>query len=484
MKTRHYTVKGLVIMLAALAMPLVAGAQNVEFQTEAVGKMLNKSNEPRFIGQTENSVVTVDYLKRKAVLARYDMAQTELARVELGTEKEIENYGGFINGNNVDLLNVTYPKGGMRVYRDRRDLKTLQPKGEQLTLTEYKGNSDDKYVFTLDVSPDQNLLAGVSVAVRKGLDSDVKVALYNRELEEYWHMNAHSSGFNQVMVNDSGEVVLALITTNTKKYNTFTIVDGDKEEQVSFKLKDDGWPMEATLIRYGGGKLIVAVAVREENHTIMPIGSNIDRIDFYCYDVKRQSLSIEKHNFTDQECNRMANKKDDKSMKHHWVQFGNLVQSISDETGAYLMFDQTWSVTKNDIPIEQHHMGMMVLRVNADGKVQWVRTLRVAAQSSWGGRSLINYRWRRTANGIMLAAPQNAKNVDLTDDMAIRDFKVLKDNAVLSVFTIDPRGTVKRHNFDIGKQTIEGAPHGSDNDHFTLFIVGSGKSQFGQLTIK
>ena len=211
-------------MLATLAMPLVAGAQNVEFHTEAVGKMLNKSNEPRFIGQAENSVVTVDYLKRKAVLARYDMAQTELARVELGTEKEIENYGGFINGNNVDLLNVTYPKGGMRVYRDRRDLKTLQPKGEQLTLTEYKGNSDDKYVFTLDVSPDQNLLAGVSVAVRKGLDSDVKVALYNRELEEYWHMNAHSSGFNQVMVNDSGEVVLALITTNTKKYNTFTIV--------------------------------------------------------------------------------------------------------------------------------------------------------------------------------------------------------------------------------------------------------------------
>lgn len=484
MKTRHYIGKSLVVMLAALTLPLIAGAQNIEFQTETFGKMLNKTNEARFIGQADNSVVLVDYQKRKAIVARYDMAQNELARVEMGAEKDIENYGGFINGNNVDLLNVTRFKGGMRVYRDRRDLNTLQPNGEPLTLTEYNGNSDDKYVFTLGVSPNQNLLAGVSVMARKGLDGDVKVALYNRELEEYWHTIAHTNAFNQVIVNDSGEVVLAYCTVNTKKYNTFTIVDGEKEEQASFKLKDDGWPMEATLIRYGNGKLIMAVAVREENHTVMPLGSNIDRIDFYCYDVKKQSLTVEKHNFTDLECNRMANKKDDKSNKHHWVQFGNIVQSLADDEGAYLMFDQTWRVTKNDIPVEQHHLGMMVIRVNENGKIQWIQPLRISAQSSWGGRSLINYRWRSTTNGIVLAVPQNIKNADLPDNTPIKEFRVLKDKAVLSVITIDRKGKVKRNNFDIGKQTIEGAPHGTDSEHFTLFIVGSGKSQFGHLIIK
>ena len=217
---------------------------------------------------------------------------------------------------------------------------------------------------------------------------------------------------------------------------------------------------------------------------VMPIGANIDRIDFYCYDVKHQILSVDKHNFTDLECNRMANKKDDKSNKHHWVQFGNIVQSLADDEGAYLMFDQTWRVTKNDIPVEQHHLGMMVIRVNENGKIQWIQPLRISAQSSWGGRSLINYRWRSISNGIMLAVPQNIKNVDLPDNTPIKDFKVLKDKAVLSIITIDRNGKTKRNNFDIGKQTIEGAPHGTDNNHFTLFIVGSGKGQFGQLTIK
>lgn len=482
--TKHNTTKRLAILLAALALPLMAAAQNVELNTEPLGKMLNKSNEPRFIGCKDGKVVTVDYIKRKAILASYDMAQTELARVELGSEKELNNYGGFINGNYVDLLNVSRTDNSMRVYRDRRDLRTLQPQGDRLTLTEYKGNKDDDFIFALGVSPDQQLLAGVSVAVRKGLDTDVKVALYNRELEEYWHMSARSSGFNQVYVNDSGEVVLANCTVNNKKYNTFTIIDGEKEDQVSFKLNDDGYPMEATLIRYGNGKLIMAVAVREENHVVMPIGTNIDRIDFYCYDVRQRSLSITKHNFTDLECNRMANNKDEKSPKHHWVQFGNIVQSIADDQGAYLMFDQTWRVTKNDIPVEQHRLGMMVLRVDIDGKVQWTRPMRIAAMSSWGGREMVNYSWRRTSKGITLAVPQNAKNIDLPDNKPIKDLRVMKDNAVLSVISLDRQGHVSRQNFDIGKQSIINGPHTIDSDKFMLFIVGGGKGQFGELIIK
>ena len=484
MNNRLNTMKRLAMLVVAMALPLMACAQSIEFQSEPFGKMIAKANEPRFIGYADNSVVMVDYHNRKAIVTRYDMSQNVLASAELGTKKEIDSYGGFINGRHVDLLNVRNTEGGMRVYRDRRDLQTLEPEGEQLTLAEYKGHSDDKYIFTLGTSPDQSLLAGVTVAARKGYDPEVKVALYNRELEEYWHMPVRSAGFNQVLVNDSGEVVLALCTTNTKKYNTFTIVDGESEKQVSFKLKDDGWPMECTLLRYGNGKLILAVAVREENHTIMPIGSNVDRVDFYCYNVKNDELTISRHNFTDQECNRMANVKEDKSPKHHWVQFGNIVQGIADGDGAYLMLDQTWTVTKNDFPVEQHRMGMMVLRVDSDGRVQWVRAIRMGAISSWGGRDMIAYRWRSTPNGIVLAAAQHIKNIDLADNQNIRHLKAMKDKAMLSVITLDRTGRTNRQNFEIGKQSVIGAPHTIDNNSFMIFLMGGGKGQFSRLTVK
>ena len=484
MNNRHNTMKRLALTVAVMALPLLACAQNIDFQAEPLGKMIAKTNEPRFIGYAENSAVMVDYQSRKAIVTRYDMEQNVLATAELGAKKEIDSYGGFINGSHVDLLNVKRTDNGMRVYRDRRNLRTLEPEGEQLTLAEYKGNSDDKYIFTLGTSPDQKLLAGVAVAARKGYDPEVKVALYNRELEEYWHMAVRTGGFNQVLVNDSGEVVLALCNASTKKYNTFTIVDGENEKQVSFKLKDDGWPMECSLIRYGNGKLIMAVAVREENHTIMPIGTNVDRVDFYCYNVKNDELTISRHNITDQECNRMANVKEDKSPKHHWVQFANIVQGIADNTGAYLMLDQTWTVTKNDFPVEQHRQGMMVLRVDADGRVQWVRAIRMGAMSSWGGRDMIAYRWRSTPTGIVLAAAQHIKNVDLADRENIRPLKAMKDKATLSVITLDPTGRVKRQNFDIGKQSVIGAPHTIDDNNFMLFLVGGGKGQFARLSVR
>ena len=162
------------VLVAAMSMPLMA--QTVEFNAEAPGKMLSKTNEPRFIGAADGSVVIVDRHSKKMTLERYDMAQNELARVELGSQKELDNYGGFINGSNVDLLNVRHTDGSFRVYRDRRPLSAIQ-QGEQTTLVEYNGNKDDKYFFSLGTSPDQTLLAGVSVSARKGLDADVRVAL-------------------------------------------------------------------------------------------------------------------------------------------------------------------------------------------------------------------------------------------------------------------------------------------------------------------
>lgn len=128
---------------------------------------------------------------------------------------------------------------------------------------------------------------------------------------------------------------------------------------------------------------------------------------------------------------------------------------------------------------------MLVIRINADGKVQWTRSLRLGAQSAWGSRLYIDYRWRHTADGIMLAAPQNAKNADLTDDKPIKVFRAFKDKAILSVITLDPAGKLTRNNYDIGKQSLIGSARIIDNHNYVLFLTGSnGKGQIGTINIR
>ena len=472
------------LIAAAMLIAFAASAQAVSFKTEANGKMLAHANEPQFIGTFDGSAVLLDRTGKKILLGRYDMAQNELASIELTREKETSCYGGFVNGNNIDLLMVRDGDEGMRVWRERLNATTLQGAAEPLTLTDMRGEKKDKFFFQIGTSPNQELLAGVSVAARKGLEPEMRVSLYSRELEAYWHMPIEVVPFNQILVTDSGEVVLAYCSADRKRPSTFTVIDGEHEKHFSFKVNEGIWALESSVVRYGNGKLVMAVTVCDEHKVVMPLGSNINRVEFYCYDIQRDELTVNTYDFTADESARMANRKDGNGTHNNWVQFGTLNQSIADDEGAYLMLDQTWRVTKNDIPVEQHHQGMMVIRIDASGHVQWTRTMRLTAQSSWGGRDMVAYRWRSTADGVMLAAPQNAKNAPLPDDKPVKNFKILKDKAVMSVFTLDRKGNLSRENFDIGKQTMIGAARAVDSRHFMLLLVGSGnKSQFAHIEL-
>ena len=55
---------------------------------------------------------------------------------------------------------------------------------------------------------------------------------------------------------------------------------------------------------------------------------------------------------------------------------------------------------------------------------------------------------------------------------------------MLSVITLDRTGRTNRQNFEIGKQSVIGAPHTIDNNSFMIFLMGGGKGQFTRLTVK
>ncbi len=472
-----------------------AFSQNSTFTTEAIGKaipgsfgsQISGAFDQQFIGATNKAVVLFEYSglgRAKQSLASYDYSQNELGRVDMGTIKDFNCYGGFINDGNVDLLFVNNNDDGLRVWRERRTT-TLAMQGEQVVLADYKGQKGDEFFFSMGTSADQQLLAGVYVAARKTQDAEVKVALYNRELSEYWKVKVDCFGFNQVFVTDSGEVVLAYFTDKGKCL--FTIADGENEEHCGFSLADDVRTKETRLIRYGDGKLLVAVAVQEDERNWMPAkeaGPNIDRIDFYCYDVKSGKLTVTQHNFTDLEVARLTNEKESGSMKYHWVPFGNLQQGIADATGAYLVIDQMWTVYVDGLPSGFHRRGMMVMRVSADGKVEWTRTWRFDNICSPNYRGCLGYRWQPCNDGIMLAMPNSVKNSTLPAEKPVKKFVATRDKAVLSVIRLSADGKERSENFNIDKQSLIGSAHHLDGNKYLLLLSNKKQGQFAHLELK
>lgn len=476
--------KKMLLAAAATMLAIATMAQNVTLTLEEPGKMLYHSHNPQLIGSQDGSAVVLDMMGRKTILARYDMAQNELAKVELAREKETNCYGGFVNGDAIDLLMTQTNDDGLRAWHERRDYTTLEPIAESKTLTDLRGDKKDDFFYTISSSPNNELVASLSIVSRKALEPEARVSLYSRRMENYWHMPISISSFNQMLVTDSGEVVLANCTTNSDKPCTFTIVDGENEQHASFSIEEKVWVSEAKLVSYAHGKLVVAVSVCSDHRVVMPVGSNINRIDFYCYDVKNGKLKVTRYNITDQESARMANRKEGQGTKGNWVQFGTLTQTIADNDGGYLMIDQTWIAEQNGIPMEQHRMGMMVIRTDEEGQVQWTRTLRLSSECLWNHRDMLDYSWRTTADGIMLATTQNAKNATLPAEKPIKNYKTQKDNSILAVYTLDKQGNMSQHHFDLGKRAMIRAPRYIDSRNFMVFLLGGGKGQFGQLAIE
>lgn len=462
-------------------------AQTVSFDLQPVGKGTVTTDDPLYIGCDNQRIFLIERagrMTKRFSLVSYGFDQQELARVELGTDKETSSYGGYINGQHIDLLQAAYPSDHeMRIYRDRRNLSTLQPEGEPLVLGEYSGEKDDEFGFGIATSPNQKLLAGIFVAHRKLQGTEVKVGLYSRELEEYWTMPTNRTSFNSVTVTDEGDVLLYSLYHNGKC--SFNILDGEHNENVEFTLPTDGHVIERELVRYGNGKIILALTVRGKDETFMPEGSNIDRVDVYCYDIAKKHISVEHHPFTDQEVYYLTNTKEGKSLRNHWVQFGQLAQTFSDNDGGYIMVDQAWSVSVNGTKTEWHRSGMMVIRVDVNGKILWTRTHRFCATTSWGNRQTLTHRWAATPTGVMLAWVDHEQNITCAPEKPYKLFKPSRTKGTLNVWTLTPSGKETQSYTPVGHMVLTGAAHRLDTPGKYIALLSSmRKGQLALITIE
>lgn len=477
-------IKTILMCLAAVLAGVKVSAQVAEMEVFPQGKALAKTYEPQFIGSDGQQTIFVQMAgrsKKKMELVSYDMEQKELVRVLVSDDKEVKCYGGYINGDYVDLLMAEWKDNDMRVYRDRRNAKTLQVAMEPQSLADYKGTKGDKMGFTLTVSPNQQLLAGIYIISRENQAAEVQVSLYNRELDEYWKMDSRCRRLDYMYVTDSGEVILGGYKNGTY---TFYVLDGENENEYSFDYSAK--MSEYKVARYANGKLYIVYAHSgKESDNWM--GTQVDYIGSICYDTKHNMVSDDRHDITPLEYNRMNNIKDEAKVKKNdcRVFYMNLVQSIEDKNGYYAMFDQMWRVSVNGVPSEFHRNGMMVLRVDNNGKFEWVKTFRIWNTSTWEARSQGDYRWIRTEKGPLLVWAECKMKQDLPENKPIKEYRQINSAGMLTAMLIDSKGDMERQHFALNaKQTLIGMPHRMETGDLLLIIRGTSRGYFAKMELK
>lgn len=476
--------------LATLAVALLAttniAAQEVNLTFAPQGKGIAKTLPQQMLGSDGKNIVMITQsgiLIKTLWIKSFDMEQNLQGEIELGHIKD-NGFGltcrqAIVNGSNIDLLMVDKDNDHLVATHERRNMATLALEGEPRVLADLKGNKNDQMYFFSAMSPDEKLVATATVKVEAGLGAEVKVALYSREMEEYWSMEVPAHGFSDILVNNEGEVALMGMEVENNIGTLQAIVtDGERSEFQSSRYNAHGMLVLWEPAYYGNGRLVATAAMRSEELS----QGYINCMDAVSLDIKSGNVSIDRHLMSSEELVKLINEKGN-STKRKWLSYGVIEQVITDNEGAYVVVDGRWDTYSRYGLESRSRCGMMVLRVGADGHFKWVHTERYFMQVGFGGLNFIEYRWLPTTTGIMLVNLTNKKDAYRGPDETVKGVRSVK-KAELTVTTLNREGTASKVRFASNKQGLLLYPTPlADNEW--LFLLSRGfKSSFGKLTIK
>ena len=487
--------KVLLSAFAAIAFSALANAQIADISImEKKGTVASKDYDIHFIGLDGQRAIFVqntsllkdmkgNRLRNKKILVSYDMNQEELARVELCDDKTVLCYGGFLNGDNVDLLMVEKEDNNLRVFRDRRNSQTFQPVGQQQTLAQFSGSKGDNLMFLCQSSPNDNLLAGIYVVDRENQSAELQVGLYGKDLDEYWKMDSRCRSLSFVYVTDSGEVLLGS-HTDEGLFRIF-VIDGENEAMYDFDTKTSGLS-NVMVVNYADNRIYLAATHSKKDHE-SDHNTMADAILSFCYDTHTKDLLTDRHDFSKLECNRMNNEDDDRRIRNDdfRIEFFDTKQTLPEKEGGYAMFDQTCTRYINGAASTYHHWGMMVARIDKNGKFEWVKTSRLATVCEYANRTLLSYRWMPTSKGITLVWAANSRNPRQDDTKQISALHNIQDEATLALLRYDADGNDTRQYIPLkSSYGLVGYPHKTaENEYFMLF-TGLFKGRFATMKLK
>lgn len=482
--------KIILLTVMAIVVCCTLRAQVADMQEYEQVRVTERTFDAMFIGSDGNRVVYIENAdtrkKKRTEIVAYDMNRQELERVLLIEGTDTRCYGGFVNGTFVDLLMADWKGDDMTLYRYRLNLQSLGVEGERKTLVDYKGTTGDEMGFRLTSSPNQQLLAILYYVGRETQPTEVQVALYSRELEEYWKVDTKARQAGVFFLTDSGEVAIGGIGSRGCK---LTIVDGETETEHLIPAADMPQSIsEMNLARVANGKIYIVGTHKGVSNYYN--GTMVDKLFSLCHDTRSGRTSTYWYELSMQDRNRIVGLKDEyksRSTKPQdkCVQFFSLNQTMTDRDGYYAMMDQLWTVTVDGVLNRKQRTGQVVMRVDNDGKIEWVRVFRMCQVSPANVMPMVHYRWLSTVRGPMLVWAEAKNSAEYAEGKPIADYVVFKSSAVLTAAIIDREGNIVRQHWPLPSKTgLQGRPVLMETGDWLMLLRGKSKGRFATLKLK
>ena len=125
------------------------------------------------------------------------------------------------------------------------------------------------------------------------------------------------------------------------------------------------------------------------------------------------------------------------------------------------------------------------MRVDNDGKIEWVRVFRMCQVSPANVMPMVHYRWLSTVRGPMLVWAEAKNSAEYAEGKPIADYVVFKSSAVLTAAIIDREGNIVRQHWPLPSKTgLQGRPVLMETGDWLMLLRGKSKGRFATLKLK
>lgn len=440
------------IILFSMAMLLMGGlwAQQWQLNTGAESKTLKqKRNDVSHLGVVGGNdkqiyLMRHDQKEDKDILVAYDNDLNELRRTELDNGKNVTYYGGFLNESSIDLLVSTQNGNRFDMYRERYDPTTLKPVGNRTELYSINHKDSHKMKRALRPSASGEWISMLFV-IPESESAEVRVNLYDTELEEMWNMDITLEDLDDYFVSDSGEVVfLSYFNTVDDDETTFnfTILDGDNEKTYSYSELVDSI-LRIDIVKYENDKIYCTGLIKGEQQDNYRNWSK----GFFSlvFDIRSQKIvHYEKQLFTQADICRLCNVPDRSKLKVLSTDKLTFGASRYDSDGALVVYERYYNLLVNGIHTQSEFGGMLCLRIDNDGHIVSHPVVRRQVISAPETNKNVFTTILESRGVLFVATLDNPQNMDLAPEKPCKAANVSQARTALLFFTVSESGSIHR----------------------------------------
>lgn len=481
--------KKIILLLGLMSVMLGASAQNISVKTSGESSVLGlKKTVPGYTHcyYADNGSVYVRYATGKPLNVDKVYFGRFNGIMDLEASQTFDNSKStpmliFVNDNDVAMILYRHSKNQLMATLQHYNKQTLEPVGEEQLLRSL--DLDEKHLAHMEASNSANQQYAATLCLEQLPDSAVKadVVLYNRHLEEQWHMESNFIGndnaswnlmtgqltgaFSDFFVTDKGQVLVASTVTNTDNMSVISLIYMDGKEQSHHTVRTYNIGIRSAKVLKYDGDLVYITGNQEKVYARNVYQQTHYTTGLYMlvYNMKTKKVqSIKKYSLTEDDCRVLRNQSAKASMApeaYNTVFTG----AVCDEDG----FTVTYA-----------SKGILVMRANKEGEIEWVKTLRNDNEASWDQSNMIQVFTHQYGDKVLVAANRDEGNVDRDSSKVASVFKPGKSNAVLTFYLIDRQGNIEETNAPLpSKSAMIGRPLSVGKDKF-VFVGASNKAAY------